>query len=589
MGGSKRLERRLAAIFAADVAGYSRLMSQDEVGTLQALTAHREVMDRLIVEHGGRIANTAGDSVLAEFPSAVDAVQCAVEVQKELGGMDKAVDPERALRFRIGIHVGDVMVQGSDLLGDGVNIAARLESIAEPGGVCLSGAAFEYVRKGMQIEARDLGLQQIKNIDEPVLTYALRISAATPLGQDPASPIFGQKRPAIAVLPFTNMSGEAEQDYFADGLTEDVITALSYWRWFPVIARNSTFAYKGKSKTVTEIGQELGAAYVVEGSVRRAGERVRIIVKLVEASTGHQLWAERYDREFKDIFELQDEITEQVVASLEPEVHNAEQSRISRKPPERLDAWDLALRALSLQHRMNRQGHAEARVLLEQALTLDPVSSFAWSRLALCHYHEAILGWAEDRQASLEACLNAAERAVEVEDRDWLAHGLRGMGYLWTRLDFEAALAAEERAVSLNPSAPLARHFLACIFEFTGRPAEAVLHLQVIHKLDPRYQFASLAVADEALCCMLLGDLDAAVRLAEKAVRMLPANVRARQRLCAALVLLGREDEASEAMATLLRMQPNLNRAYIDATYPFKDRKDRSIFIEALGQAGLPE
>ncbi len=577
-----KVERRLAAIFAADVAGYSRLMSQDEVGTLRTLTAHRQIMDRLIAEHGGRIANTAGDSVLAEFPSAVDAVQCAVEVQEQIA----AAQPPIVVLFRIGLHVGDVMVHGGDLLGDGVNIAARLQALAEPGGICISAPAYEYVRKAVHLSFADLGPQTLKNVEEPVRVYALK---TTDTGPEAARPLPLPARPAIAVLPFTNMSGEPEQEYFADGLTEDVITALSYWRWFPVIARNSTFAYKGQAKSVTEIGHELGATYLVEGSVRRASARIRITVKLIATSTGHQVWAERYEREITDIFDLQDEITERIVASIEPELHRAEQTRIARKPPESLDAWDIALQALALQHRMHRRGHAEARSLLNRALAADPKSSFAWSRLALGLYHEAILGWAEDRDEALRASLEAAERAIDLDDRDWIGHGVLGMGQLWTQRDFDAALSSEERAVSLNPSAPLARHFLACILEFSGQPAEAIPHLQAIHRLDPHYEFASLAVADEALCELLLGNLDASLALAERAVRMLPANVRARQRLCATLMLLGRVSEGQETMAELLRMQPTLTGSYITATYPFRNSEDQDLFLGALIQAGLPE
>jgi adenylate cyclase len=577
----RRIERRLTAIFAADVAGYSRLMEQDEVGTLRALTVHREVMDRLISDHGGRIANTAGDSVLAEFPSAVDAVQCAVEVQEKIA----AAQPPTAILFRIGLHVGDVMVHGGDLLGDGVNIAARLQALAEPGGICISAAAHEYVRKAMPLSFADLGPQRLKNVDEAVRVYALKTTGREP---EAAGLLPLHARPAIAVLPFTNMSGDPEQEYFADGLTEDVITALSYWRWFPVIARNSTFSYKGQAKSVTEIGRELGASYLVEGSVRRAGVRIRITVKLVATSTGHQVWAERYEREITDIFVLQDEITERIVASIEPELHRAEQNRIARKSPESLDVWDLALQALALQHRMHRRGHAEARSLLNRALAVDPKSSFAWSRLALGLYHEAILGWAEDRDVALRASLEAAERAIDLDDRDWIGYGVLGMGQLWTHRDFDAALSSEERAVSLNPSAPLARHFLACILEFSGRPGEAIPHLQAIHRLDPHYEFASLAVADEALCELLLGNMEVALTLADKALRMLPANVRARQRLCATLVLLGRVPEGQETMEELLRMQPNLTSSYITTTYPFRNPMDQELFSGALLQAGLP-
>ena len=583
----QRIERRLAAIFAADVEGYSRLMDADEVETLRALTAHRAVMDRFIRQHGGRIANTAGDSVLAEFPSAVDAVECAVAVQDALDGPAGSDREDRRVRFRIGVHVGDVMVRDGDLFGEDVNLAARLQALAEPGGVCISGAAHEYVRKALALIYHDLGSQPVKNIAEPVRAFAVRTKAAAPEVSRPS--LLPASRPAIAVLPFTNLSGDAEQEYFADGLTDDVITALSYWRWFPVIARTSTFAFKGRPKSVTEVGRDLGAAYLVEGSVRRAGDRVRITVQLSDTATGHQLWAERFDREITDIFAVQDEITERVVGSLEPELHRAEQHRVSRKPPESLDAWDLSLRALALQHRMSRRGHAEARALLERALAIDPASSFAWSHLALCHYHEAILGWAEDRNSALQASLRAAERAVDAEERDWLAHALCGMGHLWTRRDFDEALKEEERAVSLNPSAPLARHFLACILEFSGRPGEAIPHLQVIHRLDPRYQFASLAVADESLCNLLQGDLDSALALARTALKMLPANVRARQRLCAALALLGRIDEARAEMEELLKLQPDLGSAYIEATYPFKIPDEREFFVQALRLAGLPE
>jgi TolB-like protein/Tfp pilus assembly protein PilF len=441
--------------------------------------------------------------------------------------------------------------------------------------------------KSLLLSYADLGRQQVKNLEEPIRAFSVtRGDSDTSVSRRSHQP---PSRPAIAVLPFTNLSGDSEQEYFADGLTEDVITSLAYWRWFPVIARNSTFAYKGRAKSAMEIGKELGAAYLVEGSVRRAGQRVRISAQLVETATGHHLWAERFDRDIVDIFQLQDEITQYVVANVEPELHRAEQSRIARKPPESLDAWDLTLRALSLQHRMSRRGHVEARVLLEKALAIDPVSSFAWSHLAVCHYHEAILGWAEDRQAALELSLQAAERAVEIEDRNWLAVALRGMGSLWTKRDFDAALKDEEQAVALNPSAPLARHFLACIFEFSGHPEQAIPHLEVIYRLDPRYQFLSLAVADKAMCRLLQGDYDAALVLAQRAIRMLPANVRARQRLCAALALLGRVPEAKTEMLELLRLQPSLTSSYIHTTYPFKISDERELFLDALRVAGIPE
>ena len=389
------------------------------------------------------------------------------------------------------------------------------------------------------------------------------------------------------MIPFANMSGDPAEDYFTDGLSEDIITALSYWRWFPVIARNSTLVYKNRPKNAVEIGRELKAAYLVEGSARRAGGRVRITVQLVDTATGQHLWAERYDRELADVFAVQEEIAAHVVASLEPQIHRAEEQRAARKHPEHLGAWDQALRALSLQERMSRSCHAEARALLEQALATDPGFAYAWSLLALCHYHEGILGWTADRRNALEASRDAADKAVLLDERNWLGQSLSGMGLLWIERDHDGALERQERAVSLNPSAPLARHFLSCMHEFGGRPAEAIPHLHDVLRLDPRYRFASLAHADEGLCHLLLGDTERARACAEKGVRLQPGNVRARQRLVAALGRLGRLDEARIEAAELLQLQPDLGMEYLDATYPFRRSEDRALFLDALRRGGV--
>src|SRR5829696_6956904 len=316
------IERKLAAIFAADVAGYSRLMGQDEVGTLRTLAAHREIMDRLIAEHRGRIANTAGDSVLAAFPSVVDAVKCAIEVQEQLREKNEEVPEERQLRFRIGVHVGDVIVRSGDLFGDGVNIAARLQSIAEAGGVCVSGAAHDYVRKALLLSYADLGPQQVKNIDEPVRAYFVTPSDVTPIGSKPKghhpalSPHPG--KPTLAVLPFENLSWNPADAYFSDGITEDLITALTRLRWFYVVARNSVFGYKKRNQDIRQIARDLGARYVLEGSVRKARDQVRLTAQLIDGAAATHLWAKRYDRELTDIFAVQDDLTESIVASIEP-------------------------------------------------------------------------------------------------------------------------------------------------------------------------------------------------------------------------------------------------------------------------------
>ena len=578
------MERRLAAIVVADIVGYSHLMGDDEAATLSAVGALRSVIiDPAVEARGGRLVKTMGDGFLLEFTSAVDAVECAVAIQDRVAEMSGETKAAQSIELRIGVNVGDIMVEDGDVFGDGVNVAARLEGLADPGGVLLSQAAYDQVRDKVQYAFDDLGDRSLRNIARPVKVFRLVMARRMRRKGLRLQGDFGDLQ-AVAVLPFDNLSRDPAEDYFVDGLTEDIITALAYWRWFPVVARNSTFAYKGKPKNVTEIGRELGAAYLVEGSARRSGEQVRITVQLIEAATGHHLFAERYDREIADVFIVQDEIAERIVASIEPEIHRAEARRASRKHPSDLSAWDHALKALSLQERMTPACHAEARNHLNLALEIDPTSARAWSLLSLCHYHEGILGWV-NRADALNASQEAAEQAVVCDDREWLAHGLWGMGRLWTKRDFHSALEGVERAVALNPSAPLARHFLACVLEFTGHPTEALPHLETILRLDPHYRFRSLAIADQSLCHLLLDNLDEAI--AEKAWRIQPGNVRARQRLVAGLSLRGFGEAARQAALELSRLQPTLDIAYIDDTYPFMLPDQRERFIGALRSAAL--
>jgi adenylate cyclase len=580
-----QMERRLAAVALADVVGYSHLMGDDEAATLSAVAALRNsVIDPAVQARGGRLVKAMGDGFLLEFASAVDAVECAVEIQGRIAEMSGEAKAGRNIALRIGINVGDIMVEDGDIFGEGVNIAARLEQLADPGGIILSQTAYDQVRDRVQHSFDDLGDRSLKNIARPIKVFRLT-GPPSKSSRPRLQGEFGDLH-AVAVLPFDNLSRDPAEDYFVEGLTEDIITALSYWRWFPVVARNSTFVYKGKPKNVTDIGRELGAAYLVEGSARRSGEQVRITVQLIEAASGHHLFAERYDRQIADIFILQEEIAERIVASIEPEIHRAEARRASRKHPSDLNAWDHALKALSLQERMTPAGHAEARNLLELALQIDSTSARAWSLLSLCRYHEGILGWA-NRADALKSSLEAAEQAVLCDDREWLAQGLWGMGRLWTERDFQSARDGVEQAVALNPSAPLARHFLACILEFTGHPREALPHLEAILRLDPHYRFRSLAMADQSLCHWLLDNFDEAISTAQRAVRIQPGNVRARQRLVAALSLRGLSDAALAAAAELSRLQPTLDVAYIDDTYPFMLSHERKRFIDALRSASL--
>ena len=580
------MERRLAAIVLADIVGYSHLMGDDEAATLTAVAALRSsIIEPAAEARGGRLVKAMGDGFLLEFASAVDAVECAVEIQGRVGEMKGETKAAQSVELRIGVNVGDIMVEDGDIFGEGVNVAARLEGLADPGGILLSQAAYDQVRDRVRYSFDDLGDRSLKNIARPVRIFRLAMGRPSKSRGPRLQSDFGDLQ-AVAVLPFDNLSKDPAEDYFVEGLTEDIITALAYWRWFPVVARNSTFAYKGKPKNVMEIGRELGAAYLVEGSARRSGEQVRITVQLIEGATGHHLFAERYDRKIADVFIVQEEIAERIVASIEPEIHRAEARRASRKHPSDLSAWDHALKALSLQERMTPAGHAEARNHLKLALQIDPSSARAWSLLSLCRYHEGILGWV-NRADALKSSLEAAEQAVLCDDREWLAQGLWGMGRMWTERDFQSALDGVEQAVALNPSAPLARHFLACILEFTGHPGEALPHLEAILRLDPHYRFRSLAIADQSLCHLLLDNLDAAISTAEKAIRIQPGNVRARQRLVAALSLRGSSDTARAAGVELSRLQPALDVAYIDDTYPFMFSHERKRFIDALRSASL--
>src|SRR5438094_5922451 len=371
-----RVQRRLAAILAADVAGYSRLMGADEEGTLAALKElRRDLADPKIKEHRGRIVHTTGDGLLAEFGSVVDAVRCAVEVQREMDARNAGVPAGRRIDFRIGINLGDIIIDENDIFGDGVNITARLEALAEPGGICVSRVVRDQVRDKLAIPFEDMGEQRVKNIARPVRAYrallAERADRTSTLSETAASrPL--PDRPSIAVLPFKNVSGDPEQEYFVDGITEDIITALSKWRWFLVIARNSTFAYKGKSVDLKEVGRDLGVRYVLEGSMRRAGQRVRITSQLIDTATGTHLWAERYDRDLTDIFAVQDDITSRVAAAIAPALSRAESQRVIAKRPEHMGAWDYCQRGFWDVHKGTRAAGLAAYGLLQQALTHDP-------------------------------------------------------------------------------------------------------------------------------------------------------------------------------------------------------------------------
>ena len=575
----ERMERRLAAVFAADVAGYTRLMERDEVGTLRRLTAHRDIMDRQISAHGGRIANTAGDSVLAEFPSVVDAVDCAVAVQDALGGIADTTDADDALRFRIAVHVGDVLVKAGDLFGDTVNIAARLQALAAPGGVCISGEAHAHVRKSLPLAFADLGLQQVKNVAEPVRAYIVQTGASAALDDGRSTPLPLPDKPSIAVLPFTNMSGDAEQAYFADGMAEDLLTGLARIRWLFVIARNSSFVFKGQAIDVTEVGRRLGVRYILEGSVRKAANRVRITCELIDAATGAQLWSERYDRDLTDIFELQDEITQNVVAAIEPSVRMAEIARTRRKRPDNLDAYDFLLRAVAHMYESRPGGLAKAMDYVARALEISPDYAEAHGVAAWCYFAKSL--WegslpAPHREAMLQHA--RAVQQLQAEDASTLAHAAIALA-LATR-DYDAALEMINRAIAINPSSVHAHGHGAVINTWAGHYGRSVELSNRALRLSPLDPLRVMPLAGQAGAWLMQGDYDNAVAYARRALQVYPTHTPSFLIMIVSLVRLDRMDEAKTAAQQFLAVSP---------TYRIiPDAPVLANFVTELRQAGLP-
>jgi adenylate cyclase len=588
---SERTQRRLAAIVAADVAGYSRLIGDDEEGTLRALRSHRgELIDPLLAEHGGRIANTAGDSLLLEFPSAVDAVRCSVAVQEAMAARNQDVESSRQIIFRVGIHVGDVVAEGGDMLGDGVNVAARLEGLSEPGGMVLSDDAYRQVRDRLDLAWRDDGEHEVKNIARPVRVWRWSPShdAAKAGARDPTALPLPDK-PSIAVLPFDNMSGDPEQEYFSDGITEDVITALSKIRWFFVIARNSTFTYKGRAVEVTQVARELGVRYVLEGSVRKAGNRVRITAQLIDAATGRHVWAERYDREIADIFALQDEMTQTIVGAVEPELSAAERERVLGKPPENLDAWESYQRGLWHLWTYGRDGNLEAARLLERATDLDPGFAQAYAYGSYVRYSRVVAGWSDDAAQSLETGMALAKKALALDDKDPLGYFAVGRIYMM-RGRHDDSVAALETAIVLNPSFAQAYHGLGMTLTLAGRLEDAKNALRQAERLSPRDPNLWASTVVHALACILSRDYEEALHWARKTTQ----NPRAKGYwpqavLAAALAHLDRIEEARAAVDAALDELPDLTQAYLEKALPTKQPDGLAPYLDGLRKAGLPE
>jgi len=579
------MDRRLAAILAIDVVGYARLMGQDEAGTFAALKNHRkEVAEPNIADHHGRIVKLMGDGLLAEFGSVVDAVECATAIQQQMAERNAETAADKRIDLRIGVNLGDVIVEGDDIYGDGVNVAARLESLAKPGGICLSGAARDQVLDKVKITLEDLGEQQFKNIARPVRVYQVAPASSPTQRQSAHLSSSHDSKPSIAVLPFTNLSGDSEQDYFSDGITEDIITALSKLRWFFVIARNSTFVYKDKAVDVKQVGRELGVRYILEGSVRKAGNRVRVTAQLVDTVSGAHHWAQNYDRELTDIFELQDEITRSVTAAIEPKLVAAEGVRTQTRSPEDLGAWELVMRAIAHYGRMTRAESEEAIKLLRVVVERYPDYGPAHSLLAFALLFSGHVGWTLESHDEAYAA-KLARRAAELDDEDPWAH--LALGYFaFTERQTEESKREYLRALELNPNFAMAYGLLGWALAFDGQSEAAIGYFEQAIRMSPYDPLKAFFHSGTGVAHYLAHRYEEAVEWARNAVRQRPGFTAAYRIYCASLAQAGQTEEMRTAVAKLRELQPNISIAWIEEHVPYTAHAMPQ-FLEGMRKAGI--
>jgi TolB-like protein len=579
------IKRRLAAILAADIAGYSRLMGQDEAATVRDLKGHQAVILPLVARHGGRIIDTAGDGILAEFPSVIGATACAVEIQRAMAARNEDVPEHRRMLFRIGINLGDVIHDETRIYGDGINVAARLEGLADPGGVLVSQAVHDQVRDRLDLVFEDLGERELKNIAHPVRVYRLRPTANSAAQPVPEAALPLPDKPSIAILPFANMSGDPEQEHFADGIAEDILTGLARLRWLFVIARNSSFTYKGRHLDVRQIGRELGVRYVLEGSVRKAGNRVRITGQLVEAETGAHLWAERYDRALDDVFAIQDEITEKVIGCIQPHVYAAEHERLKRKPPQRLDAWESFVRAMFLYSQHSEPSTREALGMLDRAVELDPGYAQAHGLRGVCLAWRAIQGW-EQRATAFAQAAASADRAVAGDPGEPWAHLARGFIAIGRKRDGET-LDAFNRAIEASPSFAYAHGLLGAAHAFGGRPDQAIECIDRGVRLSPRDIFGDEYQLYYAFAHFQAGRYAEAAAAAQQAIQQRPGHPVLYVMAAASHGLAGEIDQAASAIAQLRALVPGVSAADFEENLPYCRQEDRSRLARGLRAGGL--
>jgi adenylate cyclase len=585
----ERAKRKLSAILSADVKGYSRLMQEDELETVRTLEAYREMIAEVIRNYSGRVVDSPGDNVLAEFASVVDAVESAVEVQKDLEAKNAELPENRRMEFRIGINLGDVVVEGERIYGDGVNIAARIEGLAEGGGICISRNVYEQVKNKLKLGYEYLGEHTVKNIAEPVRAYRILMESnidAPKKGERLKVP----EKPSIAVLPFDNISGDPEQEYFSDGITEEIITALSKIPKMLVIARNSTFTYKGKPVKVQQVGDELGVRYVLEGSVRKAGNRVRITAQLVDADTGHHLWAERYERDLKDIFALQDEITYKILTALQVTLTEGEQVRVWATRTDKLDAFLKYLQARRYAGLFTKDGNVFARQIAQEAINLDEKYSDPYVLVAWSHWFDARFGWTESPPESFKQAYLTTQKAQALDDSNPGVHILLGGLHLYQR-QYEKAIAKGQRALALGPNDAEIHAIMAHILRFAGRFEEAIVLIQRALRLQPSY--TSWYLGEFAMCYYYVGRHEEAIRLAEEFFNL--ADSRGEKFIsywyyaivAMNYIRLGRDHEARAAAAEIIRLFPEYSLEWDRQFSVYKDLEHLERQHEDLRKAGL--
>ena len=585
----ERLQRRLAAILSADVVGYSRLMGLDEAGTLSRLNAlRRGLIDPTIAAHAGRIVKLMGDGALVEFASAVDAVTCAIEIQRQLREHDAGRPEANPIQFRIGINVGDIIIEGEDILGDGVNVAARIEGIAEPGGISISEDAWRQVQGKVAANFVDAGEQSLKNIARPVRVYRLDLAQKVVTASDVPRPMPAQSdKPSIAVLAFNNMSGDPEQEYFSDGICEDIITDLSKLSELHVIARNSSFTYKGKPVDVKQVGRDLGVRYVLEGSVRKAGNRVRVTGQLIDAASGAHIWAERFDRDLTDIFAVQDELTQEIIAALKIKLSAPEKARIAGGGTKNVDAHDFFLRGreLVIGNKRDREMFAEANVYLRRAIELDPNYAGPYAALGWAYIMDYQNRWSDSPETSLDQAERLIDEAIAKDDKDPFVHYVAALLGLWKK-DYERWAHEADRALSLNPNYGHAHLARGLVHVYSGEPVKGIPYIEQAMRLDPAQQQYRHFLGTAYL---VAGNYETAAAILKERVAITPTTDLSRALLASALGHLGRAEEARQIWRELKEINPRYSYSEHFGRLPFRNPADADQLTEGLRKAGLVE